>query len=74
MDRIKLWAKGDVPETAYSEVDDLATSCLQNIVTNNGISYSIPTGGLGGAYTDQNGNVYADGFKIPYTGPITFVN
>lgn len=69
MDRIKLWAL-PLEETAYSEISDLDTGPLQNVVTNNTISYSIPTGGLGSAYTDQNGNVYEDQFGIPYTdGP-----
>ena len=69
LDRIKLWA-APVPETAYSEIGDMDTGPLKNVVTNNNISYSIPVGGLGSAYTDQNGNVYVDQFGIPYTnGP-----
>jgi hypothetical protein len=69
MDRIKLWAE-PLPETAYSEIGDMDTGPLQNVVTNNNISYSIPVGGLGSAYTDQTGNVYVDQFGIPYTnGP-----
>jgi hypothetical protein len=69
MDRIKLWAL-PLPETAYSEIGDMDTGPLQNIVANNNVTYSIPTGGLGSAYTDQNGNVYVDQFGIPYTnGP-----
>jgi len=70
MDRVKLWAKTDIPESSYSEADDLTPKCVQNVVTNNNISYSIPFGGLGGAYTDQNGNVYADQLAIPYTGTV----
>lgn len=70
MDRIKLWAK-PVPETAYSEIGDMDTGPLQNVVTNNGISYSIPFGGLGSAYTDQNGDGYVDEFAIAYTEPPT---
>ena len=69
MDRIRLWAKSLV-ETAYSEIGDLVAGPLQNVVTNNTISYSIPTGGLGGSYTDQSGNLYEDEFNIVYTqGP-----
>ena len=74
IDRIELWAKGDVPETSYSEVQDLTVSCVQNVVTNNTISYSVPVGGLGGAYTDQNGNVYADQNGVAYTESVTFAN
>jgi len=66
MDRIKLWSK-PVPETDYSEQGDMVASGLQNVVTNNDISYSIPVGGLGSAYTDQNGNGYVDQNGIPYT-------
>lgn len=66
MDRIKLWGR-PLPETKFSEIGDLDPGPLQNVVTNNGISYSIPVGGLGSSYTDQNGNVYEDQFAIPYT-------
>jgi hypothetical protein len=72
MDRIKIWAKTDIPEVSYSEEDDLSSACVQNIVTNNEISYSIPFGGLGGAYTDQNGSVYTDQLQISYTGTVVF--
>ena len=72
LDRIKLWAQGNIPETAYSEEDDLTSACIQNAVTNNEISYSIPFGGLGSAYTDQNGNVYVDQNSTPYTGSVVF--
>jgi hypothetical protein len=74
LDRIKVWAKTDIAEVSYSEEDDLVGACLQNVVTNNNISYSIPVGGLGGAYTDQNGNVYADQLSIPYTGTVDFTD
>lgn len=74
LDRIKVWAKSDIPETSYSEESDLSPSCVQNVVTNNEISYSIPFGGLGGAYTDQNGNVYVDQLSIPYTGSVVLQN
>jgi hypothetical protein len=70
LDRIKLWAKSDIPESSYSEVSNLSSACVQNVVTNNGISYAIPFGGLGGSYTDQNGNVYADQNGTPYTGSV----
>jgi hypothetical protein len=43
------------------------SSALQNVIANNNISYCIPVGGLGSAYTDQAGNVYTDQFGIPYT-------
>ena len=66
MDRIKVWAE-PLNETAYSEIGDMDTGPLQNVVTNNGISYQIPTGGLGTAYTDQTGAAYADEFAIVYT-------
>ena len=69
MDRIKLWAKPLV-EPRFSEIGDMATGPVQNVVTNNEISYSIPVGGLGSTYTDQSGSVYVDSFGIPYTnGP-----
>ena len=74
LDRIKVWAKCDIPETSYSEEDDLDGTCLQNVVTNNNISYSIPVGGLGGAYTDQNGDVYVDQYGIPYTGTVAYTD
>ena len=74
LDRIKVWAKTDIPETSYSEEDDLDPSCVQYVVTNNEISYSIPFGGLGGAYTDQNGNVYADQLAVPYPGTVVFTD
>lgn len=71
MDRIKLWAL-PLSETSYSEIGDMDPSGLQNVVTNNSISYQIPTGGLGSAYTDQKGNVYVDQFGITYTTqPVT---
>jgi hypothetical protein len=66
MDRIKLWAM-ELDETAYSEIGDMDTGPLQNIVANNSVSYSIPVGGLGYAYTDQGGNVYDDQVGIAYT-------
>lgn len=66
LDRIKLWAR-PLPETAFSEIADLDPDPVQNVVTNNGLSYSIPVGGLGSSYTDQNGNVYVDQYAIPYT-------
>jgi hypothetical protein len=74
LDRVKIWAKGDIPETSYSEEDDLSSACVQNVVTNNNISYSIPFGGLGGTYTDQNGNVYVDQLDISYTGTVILEN
>ena len=74
LDRIKVWAKGDIPETAYSEESDMTDACVQNVVTNNNISYSIPFGGLGGAYTDQNGNVYVDQNGVPYTQQVVYQN
>lgn len=70
LDRLKVWAKSDIPESSYSEVDDLTPDCVQNVVTDNNISYAIPVGGLGSAYTDQNGNVYADQVGTPYTGSV----
>jgi hypothetical protein len=66
MDRMQVWAEPK-PETAYSEQEDMVSSAIQNVVTNNQISYSIPVGGLGSAYNDQAGNVYVDQFDIPYT-------
>ena len=69
LDRIKLWAL-PLEETAYSEIGDMNPGPQQNVVTNNGISYQIPTGGLGSAYTDQNGNIYRDEYNIVYAnGP-----
>lgn len=69
VDRIKLWYM-PVPETTYSDIGDMAAGPVQNIIANNVLGYSIPVGGLGGAYTDQNGNIYVDGFQIVYTsGP-----
>lgn len=66
MDRIKIWGL-QLPDTAFSNIQDQDASCLQNVVTNNTVSYSIPVGGLGYAYTDQDGNVYTDEFGVPYT-------
>jgi hypothetical protein len=66
MDRMQVWAEPK-PETQYSEQEDMPSTALQNVVTNNEISYSIPVGGLGSAYNDQAGNVYEDQFEIPYT-------
>jgi hypothetical protein len=69
MDRIKLWAL-PLTDTQYSDIASLPIGPIQNIVANNNITYSIPVGGLGSSYTDQNGNVYMDQFSIPYTnGP-----
>lgn len=66
MDRIQLWAR-PLDQTAYSNIPDITQQCLQNVVTNNDITYSIPVGGLGDAYNDQAGNVYVDQYGIPYT-------
>lgn len=66
LDRIALWSL-PLPESAYSNIPVLVTVPSQNVVTNNSLGYLIPTGGLGGSYTDQNGNPYADSFKIVYT-------
>jgi hypothetical protein len=66
IDRMQLYAK-PLDDTAYSEIGDMDSSALQNVIANNNISYCIPVGGLGSAYTDQAGNVYTDQFGIPYT-------
>lgn len=66
MDRVQIWAR-PLDETAYSEQNQFNATCQENVVTNNDISYSIPIGGLGSAYTDQVGKVYVDEFGIPYT-------
>lgn len=66
LDRLTLWAR-PLDESAYSDIPDLETTCIKNSVANNEISYSIPVGGLGSAYTDQDLNVYVDSFGIPYT-------
>lgn len=66
MDRIQLWAR-PLDQSAYSEIPNTTQACLQNVVTNNNIDYSIPTGGLGPAYTDQAGSTYADEYGVPYT-------
>lgn len=68
IDRMVMWAR-PLDESAYSNIPDLETTCLKNSVASNEISYSIPVGALGSAYTDQNLNVYVDGFGIPYTSP-----
>lgn len=70
LDRLVMWA-APLNETAYSNIPDLETVCKKNSVANNEISYSIPVGGLGSAYTDQNLNVYVDSFGIPYTEPVS---
>lgn len=70
LDRIALWAK-PMPETPYSNIPDLQAVCVRNNVANNEIIYSIPVGGLGATYTDQDENVYVDSFGIPYTQPIS---
>lgn len=70
LDRLMLWAR-ESPETAYHDNPD-NPNCVQNAVTNNEISYSIPVGGLGGSYTDQNSNVYVDSFGVPYTQAVTY--
>lgn len=68
LDRIKVFAD-PLTETQFSELQDLSASCVRNSIVNNEILYSIPVGGLGGPYTNQNGDIYADQFGIPYTGP-----
>jgi hypothetical protein len=72
LDRIKLWAKSDIPEDAYSGLPDLTEEFLENAVTNNTITYQIPIGGLGGSYTDQNGDVYETAMGIAYTEAANF--
>lgn len=68
MDRLTLWAE-PLTETPYSEKQDLTEVCQTNSIVNNQISYSIPTGGLGEPYNNQDGEVYVDQFDIPYTEP-----
>ncbi len=69
MDRMVLWAR-PLDEGAYSNIPDLETTCVKNSVANNDSDYTIPVGGLGSAYTDQDQNVYVDSFGIPYTQQI----
>ncbi len=69
-DRITAWAR-PLPETAYSNIPDLEIECIRNNVANNEIIYSIPIGGLGATYTDQDDSVYVDSFGVPYTQQIS---
>lgn len=66
LDRVKVWAR-PLDEEAYSNIQDLAVGCVQNIVADNQISYVIPAGGSGSTYTDQEDEVYVDSFGSPYT-------
>lgn len=70
LDRMTLWAR-PVSDSAYSNIPDLDTTCVKNKVADNQVSYSIPVGGLGSAYTDQDDNVYVDSYGIPYTQQIS---
>lgn len=65
LDRLKLWAR-PLTDPAYSNIPDLQSACLKNIVVNNEISYSIPAGSTGSTYTDQSDEVYVDSFGNPY--------
>lgn len=70
IDKIAIWGK-PLEETTYSEKPDLPTDCKRNSVVNNVVSYSIPVGGLGEPYNNEDGDVYVDQFGDPYTGPVT---
>lgn len=70
INRIKLWAM-PVDEPSYADRRSLKQTCVQNSIANNEISYSIPVGGLGQTYTDQDDSVYVDGFGVPYTTKIS---
>lgn len=70
IDRVVLWAT-PLEETAYSELGDMSAECVRNSIVNNTVSYSIPVGGLGGPYTNEDGEVYVDQLDIPYTVPTT---
>lgn len=72
IDRLTIWAK-PLEETMYSELADLSPECVRNSIVNNEVSYSIPVGGLGVPYTNQDGEIYTDQFGIPYTGPTTII-
>ncbi len=72
VDRLTIWAK-PLEETMYSELADLSPECVRNSIVNNEISYSIPVGGLGSPYTNEDGEIYVDQFNIPYTTPTTIL-
>lgn len=73
IDRICVWAD-PLPDKQFSELQDLSAACVRNSIVNNEILYSIPVGGLGDPYTNQDGEIYTDQFGIPYTGPTVVVN
>lgn len=66
LDRLTIYAN-DLQESAYSNIPDLAVACVKNSVVNNQLSYAIPVGSQGSAYTDQDLNVYVDSFGNQYT-------
>ena len=72
LDRMVLWAD-PILDKQFSDLQDLDSACVRNSIVNNEISYSIPVGGLGEPYTNQDGDIYADQFGIPYTEPTVLI-
>jgi hypothetical protein len=72
LDRIVVWAD-PLTEQQFSELQDLSPTCKRNSIVNNQISYSIPVGGLGEPYKNQDGEIYVDSFGIPYTEPTVLI-
>jgi hypothetical protein len=65
IDRIQIWAK-PLEESAYSENSDLSAAALRNSVTNTEIPYTVPVGGLGDSYVDQDDDAYVNSFGVVY--------
>ena len=68
LDRLQIWG-APLDDPRFSNIPDIDPSCLKNSIVNNEVSYSIPFGGLGDPYTDQNGLVYTDAYRITYNEP-----
>jgi len=66
LDRMTAYAR-PLEDSAYSNIPDLETTCVQNSVANNELTYSIPSGSQGSTYTDQTQAVYVDSFGNQYT-------
>lgn len=69
INRVKLWAKGDLDELAYAD-RPLEADCKQNVIVNNTVNYSIPVQEIGTPYVNQDGVPYVDSFGVPYYQPI----
>jgi hypothetical protein len=65
IDRVQIWAK-PLEETAYSENQDIVTTCLRNDVTFTENPYTIPVGGLGDSYVDKSDDAYVNLFGTVY--------